>query len=565
MYAAAGGASLASRQARQRQKQNKQKTQRLHQVKAQNVPEFKNIAAKHFHNYTDSPEPPKVPLSKVDRGSLKPPSQNERRHSHSTSHYHPGRAKIRESPSISIPVQNHQPPNLPLTPTTLVQQHPPLVSSPSIQSQLPQIFIPPESEGKPERRCSFVRQVEEVEKRTAGDILDRCNHICNFEIKEKLWDNQHTTFYSEYDRDIFGSLEYPFSECSQGRAAWQERERGRRCSLSEEARQHRIKQTEAHHRWMKRNRIHDSTFGGGSDEEDFFSVYHQSAAANALLYVGLGTTAIGSVIFFVGTGEKGFKTLELRMIGPTLIACGLLCCLIRVLLCACPSTCFRKSSKTRLKNTCPHSSSRYPLAPKMKRDHPDYIQIQQNALPVRHKKQVSIVPPNHSLPSTSTSEFKEFPKILSPKSEEAVKKKAIPEIQLPPDYTETADGAQISKQDSLLEWHQRQNLNQRCDSIIELENLELTYEVESVSSNDSESATIVETEVKQSTTKLNRKREPINSMTGDSKETSLSVVIERSDNSESSEDRKETTLKIEDTERQPAHSGIVLSPLQLGQ
>ncbi|XP_044759932.1 uncharacterized protein LOC123317449 isoform X2 [Coccinella septempunctata] len=523
MYAAAGGASLASRQARQRQKQNKQKTQRLHQVKAQNVPEFKNIAAKHFHNYTDSPEPPKVPLSKVDRGSLKPPSQNERRHSHSTSHYHPGRAKIRESPSISIPVQNHQPPNLPLTPTTLVQQHPPLVSSPSIQSQLPQIFIPPESEGKPERRCSFVRQVEEVEKRTAGDILDRCNHICNFEIKEKLWDNQHTTFYSEYDRDIFGSLEYPFSE------------------------------------------IHDSTFGGGSDEEDFFSVYHQSAAANALLYVGLGTTAIGSVIFFVGTGEKGFKTLELRMIGPTLIACGLLCCLIRVLLCACPSTCFRKSSKTRLKNTCPHSSSRYPLAPKMKRDHPDYIQIQQNALPVRHKKQVSIVPPNHSLPSTSTSEFKEFPKILSPKSEEAVKKKAIPEIQLPPDYTETADGAQISKQDSLLEWHQRQNLNQRCDSIIELENLELTYEVESVSSNDSESATIVETEVKQSTTKLNRKREPINSMTGDSKETSLSVVIERSDNSESSEDRKETTLKIEDTERQPAHSGIVLSPLQLGQ
>ncbi|KAF7282177.1 hypothetical protein GWI33_003064, partial [Rhynchophorus ferrugineus] len=42
--------------------------------------------------------------------------------------------------------------------------------------------------------------------------------------------------------------------CSQGRTAWQERERGRRCSLSEEARQHRIKQTEAHHRWMKRNR-----------------------------------------------------------------------------------------------------------------------------------------------------------------------------------------------------------------------------------------------------------------------------------------------------------------------
>lgn len=48
-------------------------------------------------------------------------------------------------------------------------------------------------------------------------------------------------------------------KCSQGRAAWQERERGRRCSLSEEARQHRIKQSEAHHRWMKRNRVsHDN-------------------------------------------------------------------------------------------------------------------------------------------------------------------------------------------------------------------------------------------------------------------------------------------------------------------
>ncbi|XP_045476143.1 uncharacterized protein LOC123681860 isoform X2 [Harmonia axyridis] len=524
MYAAAGGASLASRQARQRQRQNKQKTQRLHQVKAQNVPEFKNIAAKHFHNYTDSPEPPKV--VKAERGgSLKPPVANERRHSHTSSHYHPGRAKIKESPSISIPVQNHQPANLPLTPTTLVQQHQPLASTPSLQSQLPQIFIPPEAEGKPERRCSFVRQVEEVEKRTAGDILDRCNHICNFEIKEKLWDNQHTTFYSEYDRDVFGSLEYPFSE------------------------------------------IHDSTYGGGSDDEDFFSVYHQSAAANALLYVGLGTTAIGSVIFFVGTGEKGFKTLELRMIGPTLIACGLLCCLIRVLLCAFPSTCFRKRAKTRLKNACPHSSSRYPLAPKMRRDHPDYIQIQQNALPpVRHKKQVSIVPPNHSLPSTSTSEFKEFPRLLSPKSEEPTKKKMVPEIQLPPNYAEVTDERVNPPPPLPAEWQQRHTTVQRCDSIIELENLELTYEVESVSSNDSESATIVEAEVKQSTTKLNRKREPINSVTGESKETSLSVVIERSDNSESGESRNGTSSRIEGAVvRHTPHSGIVLSPLQLGQ
>lgn len=89
--------------------------------------------------------------------------------------------------------------------------------------------------------------------------------------------------------------------------------------------------------------IHDTTYNTGSDseEEDFLSYIHQSAAANALLYVGLGTTAIGSVIFFVGTGEKGFRTFELRLIGPTLIVCGLLCCLIRVLLCAIPCACCR--------------------------------------------------------------------------------------------------------------------------------------------------------------------------------------------------------------------------------
>lgn len=58
---------------------------------------------------------------------------------------------------------------------------------------------------------------------------------------------------------------------------------------------------------MTHFQIHDTTYGGGSDEDDEFVAFHQSAAANALLYVGLGATAIGGVIFFVGTGEKGFK------------------------------------------------------------------------------------------------------------------------------------------------------------------------------------------------------------------------------------------------------------------
>lgn len=66
--------------------------------------------------------------------------------------------------------------------------------------------------------------------------------------------------------------------------------------------------------------IHDSSLGGSSDDDDFLGVLRgPSSFANAFLYVGLGTVAIGLVISFVGTGEKGFKTVELRLIGPSLI------------------------------------------------------------------------------------------------------------------------------------------------------------------------------------------------------------------------------------------------------
>ncbi|KAG5867217.1 hypothetical protein JTB14_020706 [Gonioctena quinquepunctata] len=280
--------------------------------------------------------------------------------------------------------------------------------------------------------------------------------------------------------------------------------------------------------------IHDSTYGGGSDDEDFFAVYHQSAAANALLYVGLGTTAIGSVIFFVGTGEKGFKTLELRLIGPTLIACGLLCCLIRVLLCAVPSTCFRKRKKTRLKsNSCPHSSSRYPLAPKYRDTHDsEFVHVDKSTLMNKSKKKVSIVPPNHSLPSTSTTEFKELPQMPA--------KMSIPEIQLPSSFS-----GEVNKMS-------------REDSIIELQALDLTYDIQSVSSNDSDSITVIVTE--QTNSKLTKSREPVN-IHNDNIETCLSVVIERNENSESSEGDKKSNKGSE----KQTHSGIVLSPLQLGQ
>lgn len=66
--------------------------------------------------------------------------------------------------------------------------------------------------------------------------------------------------------------------------------------------------------------IHDSSLGGSSEDDDFLGALRgPSPLANAFLYFGLGTVALGLVISFVGTGEKGFKTVELRLIGPSLI------------------------------------------------------------------------------------------------------------------------------------------------------------------------------------------------------------------------------------------------------
>lgn len=112
---------------------------------------------------------------------------------------------------------------------------------------------------------------------------------------------------------------------------------------------YRTKQCEAHRRWMKRNRIRDANYcygSSGEDDEDDSSnsLRHRgqvSAAVNTVLYAGLGTTALGLVISFVGSGEKGFLTPQLRLIGPTLFCAGLLCCLFRVLLCLCHCRCCR--------------------------------------------------------------------------------------------------------------------------------------------------------------------------------------------------------------------------------
>ncbi|KAF5290790.1 hypothetical protein FQR65_LT11522 [Abscondita terminalis] len=295
---------------------------------------------------------------------------------------------------------------------------------------------------------------------------------------------------------------------------------------------------------------------GGESEEDIFAIYHQSAAANALLYVGLGTTAIGSVVFFVGSGDKGFKTLELRLIGPTLVACGLLCCLIRILLCACPSTCIRRRKKARLKNVCPHSTNRFPLHEREKQP-ADFVAIDPTtSLISKQKKRVSIAQ-QKPIPSTSTAE--DFPSHLIYKENEPEEKPhtiieckpTIPIITVP-DFTDFSNNSNFP----------------RDESSIELQNLELAYELESVSSNDSDSI-VIENETNRAPSKLTRTRVPVHGNIVDSsydKETSLSVVVERSDNSESSADRnnKPNGEKPNESERL-SHSGILLSPLQLEQ
>ncbi|XP_058447523.1 uncharacterized protein LOC131427945 isoform X2 [Malaya genurostris] len=160
----------------------------------------------------------------------------------------------------------------------------------------------------------------------------RSSYVCKYEAEYYCCDAEHRQL---------GVCTCDHIECAQGRAAWLER--GRRCSVQETP-------ASCHRRWVKRNRIQDSSLGGSSDDEDLLGVLRgPSSFANAFLYVGLGTIAIGLVIAFVGTGEKGFKTVELRLIGPSLIGLGLICCILRILFCICPSHCLSSSRKARNK------------------------------------------------------------------------------------------------------------------------------------------------------------------------------------------------------------------------
>ncbi|KAH9640709.1 hypothetical protein HF086_007280, partial [Spodoptera exigua] len=143
--------------------------------------------------------------------------------------------------------------------------------------------------------------------------------------------------------------------------------------------------------------VRDASYGSSSDSDgEADGVAGDTWGVARLLYAGLGTLALGLVVYFVGTGDKrrcievfkraqvvfcvasdnerrqalvarrwlvllcpfalhtakslifmilenvGFKTPALRLVGPSLIIAGLACCLLRILFCIFAKPCCRR-------------------------------------------------------------------------------------------------------------------------------------------------------------------------------------------------------------------------------
>ena len=75
-----------------------------------------------------------------------------------------------------------------------------------------------------------------------------------------------------------------------------------------------------------------------------------------ILYVGLAMICFGLLITFLGLGEgtSGFKTTEMKLIGPSLVGCGVFFAVLRILFCTVPAffkticgCCCRKSKDAK--------------------------------------------------------------------------------------------------------------------------------------------------------------------------------------------------------------------------
>ena len=65
--------------------------------------------------------------------------------------------------------------------------------------------------------------------------------------------------------------------------------------------------------------------------------YKQNFYVNVFLYLGLGFTALGMILVALGEGEPGFRSVHLKMLGPSMIVFGSLLVLLWVLLLVLPS------------------------------------------------------------------------------------------------------------------------------------------------------------------------------------------------------------------------------------
>lgn len=146
-----------------------------------------------------------------------------------------------------------------------------------------------------------------------------------------------------------------------------------------------------------RKQIHDAlSFGGGDASDRRLFELQQGAAANTLLYVGLCSVALGLIIAFVGTGEKGFKTVQLRFIGPGMIVIGMCCCAIRIMLCFCPPTfcLFKRRRHKHAGNAANKMAEFYKYMPFRNHRHPEDVAVASTieSLGVRGAADPEIVP-----------------------------------------------------------------------------------------------------------------------------------------------------------------------------
>ncbi|KAM3961085.1 LOW QUALITY PROTEIN: uncharacterized protein ACR2FA_004862 [Aphomia sociella] len=142
-------------------------------------------------------------------------------------------------------------------------------------------------------------------------------------------------------------------ECAAGRAAWQEAAAvsvggggagaggaARRCSVLGD---HPGARRDPRGKWHRNNRVRDASYGSSSESDgEVEGASGEPWGVARLLYAGLGILALGLVVYFVGTGDKGFKTPALRLVGPSLIIAGLACCLLRIAFCIFAKPCCRR-------------------------------------------------------------------------------------------------------------------------------------------------------------------------------------------------------------------------------